>query len=421
MTGEVRAREAESVTEAGTGGAGTVGAPDAGAGPGGAPGTHAAVVGTPDGDAASHRPGRPLSAPLGVVLGVAVLWTMVGVVWGAMESLTAGLQGESTDLAPAILAALHQSLPWIPGTLAAILLAARFPVDRDTWRRTLPLHLAVVPVFAFGTNVLVVLGFWLRSGSFGGWGTLMVEGARWGLLRIHVAALVYAAVAGLTQVVRTWQRLRARELELARMEGQLARARLQALNAQIRPHFLFNTLHTIGQLWRSGRSDQADAMLDHLGSLFQKVIASTARTEVLLDEELDMVRQYLAIEEARFSDRMRSRITADAPARACLVPPLVLQPLVENAVRHGVSASAAAGMVEVTAAVRDGHLLLVVEDDGPGMNPDLPPRSTGTGLANVRERLERLYGTAADLEVGRRPGGGTRVRLRIPAREGEDG
>lgn len=394
---------ARGVRRAETGGAGTIGAAEA------------------------ARSG-PVSWPVGVALGVVVLWTVVGVVWGAMDSLTAGLQGEGQDLAPAILAALHQSLPWIPGTLAAIVLAARFPVRPATWRRTLPLHVVAVPVFAFGTNVLVVLGYWLRAGSFGGWSTLMVEGARWGLLRVHVAALVYAGVAGLTQVVRTWQRLRARELELARMEGELARARLQALNAQIRPHFLFNTLHTIGQLWRSGRSDEADAMLDHLGSLFQKVIASTARTEVPLEEELDMVRRYLAIEEARFSDRMRSRITADAPARTCLVPPLVLQPLVENAVRHGVAASTAAGMVEVSAAVRDGHLLLAVDDDGPGVDPDLtdidrdvPSRSAGTGLANVRERLERLYGTTASLEMDARAGGGTQVRLRIPAREEGDG
>lgn len=380
----------------------------------------AGATGAPAGERAAAR-GGPLSEPTGVALGVVVLWTIVGVVWGAMDSLTAGLQGEGQDLGPAILAALHQSIPWIPGTLAAIALAARFPVERGSWRRTLPLHVAAVPVFAFGTNVLVVLGYWIRSGDFGGAGTLMVEGARWGLLRIHVAALVYAGVAGLTQVVRTWQRLRTRELELAQMEGQLARARLQALNAQIRPHFLFNTLHTIGQLWRSGRSDQADAMLDHLGSLFQKVIASTARTEVPLDEELDMVRQYLAIEEARFSDRMSSRITADAPARLCLVPPLVLQPLVENAVRHGVAASVAAGTVEVSAAVEDGHLLLAVEDDGPGIDPDVPASGNGTGLANVRERLERLYGAAARFELDARPGGGTRARLRLPAREEEDG
>lgn len=401
-------------------GTGMAGADTAGAGPIGTSEMEAGPAEAPAGHPETTR-GGALPGRAAVTLGVAALWAMVGVVWGAMDSLTAGLQGESRALGPAILAALHQSLPWIPGTLAAIALASRFPVERHTWRRTLPLHVAAVPVFAFGTNVLVVLGFWLRSGSFGGWSTLMSEGARWALLRIHVAALVYAAVAGLTQVVRTWRRLRARELELARMEGQLARARLQALNAQIRPHFLFNTLHTIGQLWRSGRSDEADAMLDHLGALFQKVIASTARTEVPLDEELDMVRQYLAIEEARFSDRMRSRIAADAPALACVVPPLVLQPLVENAVRHGVAASATAGTVEVTAALRDGHLLITVEDDGPGMDPDLPPRSDGTGLANVRERLERLYGAAGRLDVGARPGGGTRVRLRIPAREEGDG
>lgn len=357
-----------------------------------------------------------------IVAGVILLWVLVGVVWGAMDSLAAGLQGETRALGPAILAAFHQSLPWIPGTLAVVWMAARFPVEADRWKRALPLHLVTLPLFAFGTNLLVVLGFWARMRSFGGWATLLAEGARWGLLRIHVAALVYAAVAGLTQVVRTWQRLRARELELARLEGDLARARLQALNAQIRPHFLFNTLHTIGQLWRSGRSDEADAMLDHLGSLFHKVIASTDRQEVPLDEELETVGDYLAIEEARFRDRMRSRVTADPGTGSLLVPPLVLQPLVENAVRHGVSASATAGEVVVTARVHGDRLVLTVEDDGPGMpSENGTGTGTGTGLSNVRERLARLYGGDGVLQAGGRPGGGTVVQIEIPAREGADG
>src|SRR6185503_3155114 len=119
-----------------------------------------------------------------------------------------------------------------------------------------------------------------------------------------------ASAVAVTLVVRSWQGLRTRELELARLETQLAEARLQTLNAQIRPHFLFNTLHAIGQLWRSGRHQEADAMLDHLGALFQKVIASTARTQVPLGEELAMVRDYLAIEEVRFGARVRSIVEA---------------------------------------------------------------------------------------------------------------
>jgi sensor histidine kinase YesM len=201
---------------------------------------------------------------------------------------------------------------------------------------------------------------------------------------------------------------------MARLEGQLATARLNALNAQIRPHFLFNTLHTIGQLWRSGRSDEADAMLDHLGALFQEVQGQTGRDRVPLDQELRTVERYLAIERARFRDRLKVELGASDEAREVEVPPLLLQPLVENAVRHGISPRSDAGLVRVDATV-DGEILRVsIEDDGPG--PEVPAShpGSGTGLTNVRERLAQLYGSAARLTIGARPGGGCRVDLAIP-------
>jgi len=353
-----------------------------------------------------------------VVAGVVAAWVLVGVVWGAQNSLGAALQGEPEPLAEAIRSALHQSLPWIPGTLAVIWLAARFPVTRATWRRHLWIHVLAMPVVAFGTNVLVVLGYWIRYESFQGLPALVRQGALWGTVRLHLAALLYAAVAGLTQGVEYWRGLRRRELELARLEAQLAHARLQVLNAQIRPHFLFNTLHAIGQLWRSGRGPEADQLLDHLGALFQKVIASTSRTQVPLSEELDMVRQYLAIEQVRFGSRMRSRIEADEAALGCLVPPLILQPLVENAVKHGVSRATAGGEVSVVARVEGERLLLSVRDDGPGLDGNGRSSGMGAGLANVRDRLAGMYGTRHSLETSSGAIQGTEVRLSIPAGDG---
>jgi signal transduction histidine kinase len=352
-----------------------------------------------------------------VVAGVAAAWLLVGIVWGAQNSLGASLQGKPEPLGQTIPAALHQSLPWIPGTLAVIWLAARFPVTRATWRRHLFVHLLAMPVVAFGTNVLVVLGYWIRYESFQGLTALVRQGALWGTVRLHLAALLYATVAGLTQGVLYWRALRRRELELARLEAQLATARLQVLNAQIRPHFLFNTLHAIGQLWRSGRGPEADQLLDHLGSLFQKVIASTSRAAVPLAEELEMVRQYLAIEQVRFGTRMRSRIEAEEAALGCLVPPLILQPLVENAVKHGVSRAAAGGEVSVAARVAGERLLLSVRDDGPGPDGNGRAAGMGAGLANVKERPAGMYGDRHSLETSSDPQRGTEVRLSIPARD----
>ncbi|MGH7470584.1 MAG: sensor histidine kinase, partial [Longimicrobiales bacterium] len=237
-----------------------------------------------------------------------------------------------------------------------------------------------------------MLGYWITSGQFGGVGSLVQQGALWAALRFHIALMIYAAILTITQGALYYRQTQARELHLARLEGQLARARLQALNAQIRPHFLFNTLHTIGQLWRSGRSDDADAVLDHLGSLFHKVQSSTSQMEVPLSEELELVREYLAIEEARFRDRLRTTVHAEPQTLDCLVPPLILQPLVENAVRHGISAVSTAGALQVSAAVEGALLRLTVRDDGPGIGAGQTRPGSGTGLRNTRERLASLYG-----------------------------
>ena len=334
---------------------------------------------------------------------------------GAQTSLGAAIQGGAPlAIGAAITTALVQTLPWIPVTLAVIAMTMRFPLTRDHLTRTLVAHLAAAIALAFVANVLIVLGFWVLGGKFYGVGALLAGGAKWATVNFHVALLIYAAVLVVTQYALTSRRARARELQFARVEGQLARARLQALNAQIRPHFLFNTLHTIGQLWRSGRSDEADAVLDGLGALFHKVQSQTSRIEIPLGEELDLVREYLAIEQARFRDRLRPTIQASAEALTQRVPPLILQPIVENAVRHGISALSTAGCIAVSATVTDGRLRLVVSDDGPGIGAASSRPGSGTGLRNTRERIAQLYGAGASLRTASAASGGTVVTLDLP-------
>ncbi|MFN2566344.1 MAG: sensor histidine kinase [Gemmatimonadaceae bacterium] len=350
-----------------------------------------------------------------VILAVCAAWAVAGLVSGAQAALGSTLRGGTpVALASAIQAALLQTLPWAPVTLAVIALTIRFPLQRATWRRHVLVHLAGAVALTFAANVLVVLGFWASQGTFQGVTTLARQGALWATLRFHVGLLIYAAILAITQGILYYQQTRARELRLAKLEGQLARAHLQALNAQIRPHFLFNALHTIGQLWRSGRSDDADAVLDHLGSLFHKVQSSTSHFEVPLAEELELVKEYLAIEEARFRDRLRTTVNAPPETLDCLVPPLILQPLVENAVRHGISAVSTAGIVEVAATLSNGQLSLSVRDDGPGMGHATSQPGSGTGLRNTRERLAQLYGPRAALRIANGPGTGTTVYVDIP-------
>jgi LytS/YehU family sensor histidine kinase len=262
---------------------------------------------------------------------------------------------------------------------------------------------------------MVVLGFWILQGDFQGIATLGRSALMWTTLRLHVALLIYASIAGLTHVALYYRDTRDRQLRVAQLEAQLARARLQALNAQVRPHFLFNTLHTIGQLWRSGRGVDADAVLDRLGSLMHKVRATTSANEVPLADELELVRDYLAIEQARFPDRLRTVVDAAPDTLDCLVPPLILQPLVENAIRHGIAAASTAGRVEVRAAVENGRLRLTVRDDGPGMSHGSPSPGSGTGLRTTAERLAHLYGEAGRMTVDGGSATGTTVRLELPA------
>ena len=350
-----------------------------------------------------------------VVLAVCAAWLLIGLVLGSQTALGMSMQGNPVPLSDALVGALASSLPWIPATLLAIAMAIRFPVTAATWSRAIPAHGVAVPITSWIANVGVVLGFWSMSGIFNGWWALARQAAFWGTVRVHVALLVYVVSYGLTRGWLYVQDARARELRLSRLETQVARARFQALSAQMRPHFLFNTLHAIGQMWRSGRSDDAEQVLDHLGSLFQRVRSSTDRLAIPLGEELSMVEEYLAIERARFADRLRTEVCATPDARACLVPPLLLQPLVENAIRHGVSASPQAGWVRVGAEVRGGRLELTVEDDGPGLGSASPSPGSGTGISNIEERLGHAFGDGHAFELTERDGGGTLARIELPA------
>lgn len=362
-----------------------------------------------------------LSGWVRVVGLVTLTWVLIGVVLGSQTALGMTMQGDPVVLRDAIRTALVNNLPWIPATLIAIVAARRFPFRRTGWWKVAPIHLAAIPIVSWIANVGVVLGFWATAGIFDGMGPLARQAAFWATIRLHVAALVYVGTVVLTHMWIRLRRARERELRLARLETQLNRARYQALNAQIRPHFLFNTLHTIGQLWRSGRAEEAEVMLDHLGSLFQRVRTCTDRPGIPLGDELSMVGEYLAIEEARFPERLRTRIDATDEARDCLVPPLLLQPLVENAIRHGISPSPAAGRLSVEAAVDNGRLHIDVIDDGPGMDSETPDPGTGTGLENTRERLLHAFGPDAEMTVvGSTAGVGTRVHVELPAMRDPD-
>jgi len=208
--------------------------------------------------------------------------------------------------------------------------------------------------------------------------------------------------------------LRERDRFEAELEAKLTRARLDALRMQVNPHFLFNALNTIAALVHE-QPEAADRMITQLGELLRVSLDNTDAQEISLERELGIVQRYLELEHARFGERLRVQVQADDGVTRALVPSLVLQPLVENAVRHGVEAREAGAEIQVTARRVGSDLELIVRDNGPGLpQADQGRLREGIGLTNTRSRLEHLYGAQQRLDLAPAPGGGLEGRLRIP-------
>jgi sensor histidine kinase YesM len=211
-----------------------------------------------------------------------------------------------------------------------------------------------------------------------------------------MALIAYAATLGIGYAAS----YSARSRQLLELRNDLHKAQLMALRMQVNPHFLFNTLHTIGALVRDGNHRGAVEMIERLGDIMRHVLASEAAPDAPLHEEIAFLRQYLEIEQVRFGDRLRVSWQLDPALEPLLVPQLILQPLVENALRHGLAPRARPGTLTIGARVDGERLELRVADDGVGLPADFPTRSNGgVGLANVRARLSQRYGDAARLSL----------------------
>jgi len=243
-----------------------------------------------------------------------------------------------------------------------------------------------------------------------------IEWLSWIFITLPFGVAVYLCVVGIEHATRYFIDAREREVQVARLSEQLSSARFAALQAQLNPHFLFNTLNTITVLVRDDDRQGAVSIVEHLSELLRRTLSRHQANEVTLGEELDLVRQYVAIEQARFSDRLRPEFRIPESLMSAAVPSFALQHLVENAIRHGIAKHIDAGQLLVTAN-REGNVLEIsVIDNGTGFDPaaPIPP---GHGIDNTRERLLALHGENASLEISPRPEGGTIATLRLPYRE----
>lgn len=359
---------------------------------------------------------------LRLIAGVWLGWTIAGLVYIIQDTVPRLYRGGAVPWK-------YVFVGWMTGmyvcaalTPALLWLGNRWAIERRVAYAAL--HLCFSVVFSILATVLEV-PFLLLLGVFpapppppsliAGMGIMLSFGLQGGVIR-------YWAVIALHAVYRSQKNAKIREREAFELQvkaselaQQLATAQLSSLKMQLQPHFLFNTLGAIMVLIQQQKTAQAEGMVEKLGDLLRLTLDDVEAQEVPLWRELEFLRLYLSIEQVRFEDRLRVHIAPADGLSEVLVPHMVLQPIVENAVRHGLGQSEEAVTVEVVATSSNGSLNLVVSDDGPGLVSPKPGRS-GIGLTNIRNRLARLYGDSAKFVLEPGAERGVRVTITLPMR-----
>ena len=307
---------------------------------------------------------------------------------------------------------------WAALTPAILWLTRRFPFDRASWKRAIPVHIAGVVI---ATSLHVVLAVGLRIATYYAIGesldTWLHEAQEMLFLNFDWEMMTYWTIVGVGMAMKYMLEARARELSAAQLETRLVEARLHTLQRQMQPHFLFNTLNTISALMHRD-VEAADAMIARLSDLLRMSLQRVGVQEVTLKQELDFLSKYLEIEQTRFRDRLTVVFDVQADTLDALVPNLLLQPLVENAIKHGLGPRPTPGQVAVRARMNGAMLELDVQDNGVGLSAArLTDFNRGVGLSNARSRLDHLYGSLHRFEFRQPAEGGLLVCIAIPMAE----
>lgn len=330
---------------------------------------------------------------------------------------------------------------WAVATPFIVFCARRFPVERQNWWRGVLFHIPIGFLVATAHLAVYVCLYWgldgFRANLLGSFSELF----KFYFYRFLPTDLfVYSVIVVIVHAFDFYRKYREGELKASELRAQLAQAQLQALKMQLHPHFLFNTLNAISELVYKDR-EAAEQMITQLSDMLRLSLDKVGVQEVSLEQELDFLRKYLEIEQTRFQERLKVEMRIDPSALDASVPNMILQPIVENAVRHGIAPRATGGRIEICARREDGFLRLDVSDDGYGLSPqasvgaeavgvraavgetsdaevsDIDTSKGGLGLWNTRERLRRMYGASHRFELRSQPGLGLTVSLEIPFRE----
>jgi two-component system, LytTR family, sensor kinase len=365
---------------------------------------------------------RPRLTLLRAIFGVATLLGLFSS-FQAYQLMRFLYPGENTSVM--LLAGINIGYWYVWALLAPVIIGItrRFPLERGKWVRSLPVHLIAVFVV---TAVHIGVFEWFRiSLHHLLWTGDPMKATWWSqvtktfLQNFDYEMMAYWAIVAVYSAVQYHGEAQDRALKASRLDAQLAEAQLQALQRQLHPHFLFNTLNAISALMHRD-VEAADQMLARLSDLLRIALDQRGQQEVPLKDELEFLQKYLEIEQARFGDRLTVEFVIDPETLDAQVPNLILQPLVENSIRHAVAVRIEPGHIAVKAKRAGDTLELSVRDNGPGMPPGrLAAPARGLGLSNTRSRLERLYGAAQHLTFAEPPGGGLIVTVSLPFRAEE--
>lgn len=334
---------------------------------------------------------------------VSAWWLITGLIWtGQMHEAFSGQVGWShlfrTEMAKATL--------WIPFTLLLFWCVDRHPIERGKVLRSIGwLSLAVIGIIAARALCTAAFNPWV------GWYAQLPD---WpALLRTSFLGNLLTAwmIIGVAHALLFGQRDRLRQQQQADLQSQLSQARFEALAARLDPHFLFNALHSISEVMHRDVA-AADRMVVGLGGLLRQSIDGGASQRSTLGDQIELIEDYVGIEQVRLGPRLRFQLDVDESLSSAVVPRLLLQPLVENAIRYAVAPRVRPGSIRVTARSQQNRLLLEVSDDGDGEAAAAPGH--GVGLASARARLQCLYGEDFRFDVAPAPGGGTCVRIDLP-------
>jgi two-component system, LytTR family, sensor kinase len=354
-------------------------------------------------------PRSPALRLVPVWLGVAVFFSMQNVLVGAARHRPFDWQWD----------VYHEFvywLTWAAYTPLVLWAGRRWPLGGSSLGRVIPRHLVfmliIAPAQISTSYALHYLGLWLTGnqppGTFGTALTALQSGLVWGTLS---GSLYYWVLLGLRAAFVYQRMYQEQRVTSAELEGRLSEARLEALRLQVHPHFLFNTLNAISAFIEAD-PDRARRMIARLGELLRRTLDGGTAAELPLARELELLAPYLEIQRIRFGERLSIRLDTREGTGAALIPTLMLQPLVENAVEHGVNRTHNGARVELKAERKGDWLRLEIVDNGPGPAGG----GDGVGLANTRARLAGLYGTAHRLELKSIKSGGTVVEIELPYR-----